>query len=559
MVKRISRIDDYVSAVLEGKIPACELVQLACERHLNDLETGHKRGLHFDYEAVDHVVEFFENFLVHSKGEWAGKQFKLELWQAFILGSIFGWKNKDGTRRFRVAYNELPRKQGKSTLSAGIGLYLLVADNEPGAEVYSASTKREQSRITHGEAVRMVKASSYLKKLIGICKDNLSIEKTNSKYEPLGADADTMDGLNIHGAVIDELHAHKTRAVWDVIETATGARRQALIFTITTAGSDILSVCWEQHEYATKILKGVIEDDTYFAYISAMDKDDDWTNPETWKKANPSFGISVKPDDLKRKAKKAMESPAAQNAFLRLHLNCWTKQVDRWIDLKVWDENKLSEISEDELLGRRCYGGLDMSSVSDITAWVMAFPGEDDLERIDILCRFWCPEDRLRDGENRYKDQYQVWARQGYITTTPGNAVDYGFVKAQILKDAQKFQLVDMNIDRLFQGHQISMELIDEGIAVVGMGMGYISMAAPMKEFERRLLARKINHGSNPVLRWMADNVAVSSDAAGNLKPNKAESQGKIDGIVSLIMALDRASRNINVGSVYEERGLLVI
>lgn len=559
MVKRIThKFDEYVEGVLSDSIPAGKLLKQACQRHINDMNTADERGLYFDYDQVDRDVEFFERFLVHSKGEWAGKPVILELWEIFILGSLFGWKRKqDKLRRFRMAYVEIPRKNGKSLIAAGVGLRLFVADDEEGAEVYSASTKREQSRITHGEATRMVKKSPYLRKIIGVFKDNLHIEKTNSKYEPLGADANTMDGLNIHGAIIDELHAHKTRAVFDVIDTATGSRRQPLVFAITTAGTDINSVCWEQHEYALKIFKGAIEDDTFFAFISAIDEEDDWQDPKVWAKANPNFGISVKPDDLERKARKAKESPAAQNSFIRLHLNRWTQQVNRWIDLGVWKENYKHDIVESDLEGKRCHGGLDMSSVSDITAWVMVFP-YDDTGGIDVLCRFWCPETKLHDTQNRYKDHYQAWHRQGFLQSTPGNAIDYGFVKDQILKDTQKFQLIDMNIDRLFQAHHISTELTNEGINVIGLGMGYLSMAAPMKEFEKRLLSRQINHGNNPVLRFMADNVAVAQDPAGNLKPDKASSQGKIDGIVSLVMAIDRAMRS-DCDSVYESRGLLTL
>jgi len=313
------------------------------------------------------------------------------------------------------------------------------------------------------------------------------------------------------------------------------------------------------HEYASGILKGTIQDDTFFAYIATIDEGDDWTDPKVWAKANPNLGVSVKVDDLERKCEKAKKLPAAQNAFLRLHLNVWTQQVNRWINLALWDE-QANIITEEELRGRTCYGGLDLSSVSDITAWVMVFPNEKDPEEIQVLCRFWCPEARLHDNQNRYRDQYKAWAKQSFLKVTPGDAIDYAFIKKQILDDAVNFQLVDLNVDRLFQAHQVAMELQEEGLTVVGMGQGFTSMAVPMKEFERRLLARKIRHGGNPVLRWMADNVAVKQDPAGNLKPDKASSQGKIDGIVALIMALDRAMRHEQPQrSVYEERGILTL
>jgi phage terminase large subunit-like protein len=555
------QIKKYCREILSGKIPACALHRLACQRHLDDLRDGPKRGLFWDEAIAERACIFFEKFLVHSKGEWAGQPFVLGPWQKFIVGNLFGWKRRDGLRRFRTAYNEVPRKNGKSTLSAGIGLYLFIADGEPGAEVYSAATKRDQARIVHSEAVRMAKRSPALAERIKFFKDNLNDERNAAKYEPLGADADTTDGLNIHGATIDELHAHKTRGMVDVLETGTGARRQPLIFEITTAGVDQQSICREHRDYSEKILNGSIQDDTWFAFVSGVDEGDAWNDPAIWAKANPNLGISVKLDDLQRKAAKAGEIPAAQNAFMRLHLNIWTQQITRWISLHVWDENNHGAIDEGELAGQPCYGGLDLSSVSDLTAWVLAFPALDNPDYITLVCRFWCPEAKLQDSHNRYRDQYQAWAREGYLTTTPGNAIDYAFVKSQILADATKFGLVDLNIDRYFQAHQVAMELADEGLEVIGMGQGFLSMATPTKEFERRLLTHQINHGGNPVLRWMIDSVAVKQDPAGNIKPDKGNSHGKIDGVVSAIMALDRAMRHQGVGtqSVYEIQSLFLV
>lgn len=546
--------------VLSGGIPACRLIRLAVERHLRDMEDGKNRGLRFDRQAAEHVVRFF-GFLRHSKGEWAGQPFELGAWQQFILWSLFGWKREDGLRRFRKAYIEVPRKNGKSTFAAGLGLYLLVADGEPGAEIYSAATKREQAKISWSEAVRMVAKSPALSNMVKHWRasDNLSVEATASRFMPLGADADSLDGLNVHGALIDELHAHKTSKVVDVLETATGARRQPLEFEITTAGYDRESICWEHHEYTRQVLEGTIQDDTWFGFIATIDEGDDWKDPAVWAKANPNFGVSVKADDLQRKADKARRMPIAQNAFQRLHLNVWTQQSDRWIDLDLWDENAGQVVDEAALVGRQCYGGLDLSSVSDMTAWVLVFPHDDDPDMVDILARFWCPEAQLTNDQNRYREQYQFWHQTGYLNTTPGDAIDYGFIRRQIMEDAERFRLVDLNVDRLFQSYQLSQELADEGLDVFGMGQGFLSMAGPMKEFERRLLDRKLHHGGNPVLRWMAGNMAVKQDPAGNLKPDKAQSQGRIDGIVALVMALDRAMRHTGGGSVYEERGVLVL
>ncbi len=548
----VDPVTQYAVDVLEGRIVAGRLVRLACERHLRDLETGSKRGLKWNPAAAQHAIDFFR-YLRHSKGEWAGRVVELEPWQKFRIGNVFGWLRRDEdtgewVRRYRTAYNEVARKNGKSTESAGVGLYLFDSDDEPGAEVYSAATKRDQAKIVWDAAQRMVRKSPALAKRIKIFpgKGNMSVEETASKFEPLGADEDYLDGLNIHGAIVDELHAHKTRGVWDVIETATGSRRQPLIWAITTAGFDQNGICFELRTYSIEVLEGRVEDDTWFAYIATIDPGDDPFDERVWVKANPNLGVSKKWEDMRRLAKKARALPSALNNFLTKHLNVWTQQADRWLSLELWDANAGEAIDETALVGRRCYGGLDLSSVSDITAWVMAFPREDDEEMIDLVCRFWVPEARLTDDHNRYRDQYQAWVNRGILRATPGEAIDYEFVKSQIIKDAQTFGLLELNVDRLFQAHQLAMQLMDEfgEEKVVGMGQGFLSMAAPTQEFERRLLRHKIHHGGNPVLRWMAGNVSVKKDPVGNLKPNKATSQGKIDGIVAGIMALDRVMRN---------------
>lgn len=555
----------YCHNVLEGAIPAGALIRQAVERHLRDLETGQERGIWFDRAAAQFAIDFF-GFLKHSKGEWRGLPFILEPWQQFMIWCLFGWKRADGFRRFRNAYIEVPRKNGKSTLAAGIGLYLLAADGEGGAEVYSAATKRDQAKIVWGEASEMVKMSPSLRNMITLFRSSntLVIQPTASKFTPLGADEDSLDGLNVHGAIIDEVHAHASRKTYDALDTATGARRQPLLLEITTAGSDQSSLCFEHHEYSRKILEGTIEDDTQFSFIANADKGDDWTNPATWAKANPCLGVSLKIDALEDEAQKAKEMPAQQNTFRRMHLDEWTQQSTRWINLLLWDQNAgelpmATEAREKALAGRAGYGGLDLSAVSDLTAWVMGFPDPNDPEALEVLCRFWCPEAKLHDTNNRYMDQYRAWAQAGYLKTTPGDAIDYGYIKQQILEDARRFKLISLNVDRLFQGYQLSQELADEGLDVFGMGQGFLSMAAPMKEFERRMLGKKLHHGGNPVLRFMADNVAVQMDPAGNLKPDKAKSQGRIDGIVAEVMMLDRAMRHEPPKrSVYESRGLVV-
>jgi phage terminase large subunit-like protein len=571
-------VEGYIEGVLNGTIPAGELVRLAVRRHVTDLQSGKSRGLRFDPIKAEQAIEFF-SYLKHSKGEWAGQHFRLEPWQIFIVWALFGWLRLDGSRRFRTAYIEIPRKNGKSSMGAGIGLKLAFADDEPGAEVYSAATKKDQALIVHSEATRMVRATPELADLIQIYKNSLSRLDTHQKYEPLGSDEDTTDGLNVHGAVVDELHAHKTRGLFDLMETGTSARRQPLLFIITTAGTDQseASVCWEQHVYGEQVVRQ-IKDDSFFAFISAMDESDKnrWADERVWYKANPNLGVSKKLDYMREQAKKAKNMPSKLNSFLRLDLNCWTQQVTRWIDLLVWDANAGPPIDEAALQGRPCYGGLDLSSVSDLTAWVLLFPDPIVPDRVTILPRLWCPEARLLDEldepseqepgrrtdrrRNRYREQYQAWARDGWLRTTPGNAIDYETIEAQIVADAQTFHVQEVSIDRLFQGYQLAMRLQEQhGLTVAACGMGFLSMAGPCAEFERRLLQHQLHHGGHPVLRWMANNVAVREDPAGNKKPDKASSQGKIDGIVGILLALDRVMRHHTTTSVYESRGLLTL
>ncbi len=499
------------------------------------------------------AVEFIQS-LKHIKGRWAGRPFELLSWQEKIIRDIFGTLRPDGKRQYRTAYIEIPRKAGKSTLSAAIALFLLV-EGEKGAEVYSAAGDREQASIVFETAKQMLLTNSELSRAAEVYRRSIVVPALGASYKVLSADAPTKHGLNAHGIVFDELHVQRNRELWDILTTSTGAREQPLVVAITTAGYDRSSICWEIHEYACKVRDSVINDPTFYTAIFTADEEDDWTKPETWRKANPSLGITVQEDFYAQEVKKALEMPSYENTVKRLYLDIWTQQINRWISLQLWNENA-GIVSEDELAARTCYGGLDLSSVSDMTAWVMVFPHDDDPETIDVLCRFWCPESQLNNTQNRYRDQYRAWSKQGYLKITPGDAVDYSFIKAQILQDAQKFKLVDLNIDRLFQAHQIGMELQEEGITVVGMGQGFTSMAAPMNEFERRLLARKIRHGGNPVLRWMADNVAVKQNPAGTFKIDKASSQGKVDGVVALVMALDRAMRHEDKKSVYEKRGM---
>jgi phage terminase large subunit-like protein len=582
-------------------VVAGKLVRLAVERHVRDLEDGLGRGLEFNEGEACRALHFIESYCQHSKGEWAGQPFILAPWQCFLVWVLFGWFGPDGTRRFRIAYVEIARKNGKSTLAAAIGLYLTIADGEPGAEVYSAATKRDQARIVHREAVRMVKRSRRLQKWAQTFRDNIVVLRTDSKYEPLGADADTMDGLNIHGAVVDELHAHKTRDAWDVLNTATGARRQPLIFAITTAGYDRTSICWEVREYCAQVLRGEVVDDEHFAYIATIDEGDDWRDESCWPKANPNLGLSAKLADLRRKARVAKRVPSFLNDFLRRHLDVWTSQDTTLIPMLQWDAcpafplgadfatpplagtmvafddqdkfwrdcrplrngkgltgEQVLFLAREYFKGRTCYGGLDLSSSLDLSAFVLAFPGTgaDGRFYYDLLCRFWLPERNMEDRAHRDGVAYPDWIRRGLIETTPGATLDYGTIMARILEDARDYDLREIAFDP-FIATKLVQDLQAYNLEMVEMRPHFSSMSAGTKEFVALVADGRLRHGANPVLRWMADHVVAEMDHAGNMRPNKAKSTKRIDGVVAGIMALDRATRHSGgKRSVYEDRGV---
>lgn len=598
VVAALDPVTAYARRVIAGELVVGRLVRLACERHVRDLKDGAQRGLRFDVDAAQHAIDFF-GFLRHSKWEWAGTVVTLESWQQFIVGSLFGWMRqevdavgawtKQWVRRFRTAYIEIARKNGKSTLAAGLGLYLFFGDGEPGSEVYCAATKRDQAKIVWDEAKRMVQKSPAIASRVGVFTANLHIPGTASKMEPLGADADSMDGLNPHGVIIDELHAHKTSAVVEVLDTATGSRRQPLQVEITTAGFNRESICYKHRTLVEQILEGAVANDEWFGYVAALDKEDDWRDERVWAKANPNLGVSVKLDALRKKATEAAQMPAAQNAFKRLRLNVWTEQADRWIDMDVWDACAgEGPIDETALEGRRCFGGLDLSSTTDISALALDFPVEgddpdadpdylldaDDDEEAAVIAarmrvlhvlvwRFWLPKelgtDRegVRKREIRDRVPYAHWAEQGLLTLTPGNVLDYDVIRRDVNELADRFQIVEIAYDP-WNATQLAVQLEGDGLVMVQMRQGFTSMAAPTREFEKLLLGRQLVHGQHPIATWMAANVAVTQDPAGNKKPDKTDRTKRIDGIVAGIMAVGRATLDRDdTSNPYEERGLL--
>ena len=513
------------------------------------------RGCYFDHAAAAHVCDFFEKFLVHSKGRWAGQPFKLMDWQRHdVLMPLFGWKRADGTRRYRMAYIEVPKKNGKSTLGAGIGLYMLVADGEDGAEVYCAAADRDQASIVFREAANMVEASAHLNRRLQVLRSVKTINKDGASwYKALSADVPTKEGLNIHFLNFDELHAQRTREMWETLRYGGASRQQPMTITITTAGYDRHSICYEQHDYACKVRDGIIEDDSFFPYIRAASEDDDWTDPETWRKANPSMGVTIDEEEMAASCKEAQEIATKENAFKRYRLNIWTEQDVRWLPMDKWDA---CGGVVDGLDGRQCFAGLDLASTTDIAAFVLLFP--DDPGYL-VLPFFWTPRDTAHQRERKDRVPYVTWGREGLIKLTEGNVIDYDVLRQDINELGKRYEIREIAIDR-WNSTQLQTQLMGDGFEVVQFGQGYASMTAPTKELERLVLEAKLAHGGNPVLRWMASNVTVETDAAGNLKPSKKKSIEKIDGIVATIMALGRAMVSEGDGkSVYDQRGILTV
>ena len=556
--KELSIPEKYIKDVLSGEVVTCKLRRRGVERHIYDLRTAKERGFYFDPEAGLRVIDFFQ-FLRHSKGEWAGQVITLEPWQQFDIYMIFGWKKiENDMRRFNTAFEFTARKQGKSTKASGIGTYLFGWDNEPGAEVYSAATKKDQARIVHGEAMRMVAASPLLKKRVTVYKDNLNIPGTASKFEPLASEDDSLDGLNPHGIIIDELHAHKNRQLFDVLDSATGSRRQALLYMITTAGFNKTGIGMEMYDYGRRVLEGFdveggTKDDSYYAAIFELDKDDDPFDESVWIKANPNLGVSCKIDDLRQKALKAKNNPAALNNFLCKNMNKWVSQEIRFIPMDRWDLVKDVPVEPEGI----CYGGLDLARSIDLVAWVLVFPKEDGT--FHVLARFWIPGKNIKEKSTKDRVDYEAWEQQRHIMLNDKDTVNYDWIFEQIDSDAQKYDIAEIAYDR-YGSEAIISKLDDMGMTVVPFGQGFTSMNAPTGELLKLVLEEKIIHGSNPIMRWNADNLIVETNAAGQIKPSKKKSTQKIDGMVALIMALDRALRNSGGGtSKYETEGLTVI
>ena len=516
---------------------------------------------YYDKEYADFAVAFIES-LCHTKGTWAGKRFELMDWQEQIIRDLFGILKPNGYRQFNTAYIEIPKKNGKSELAAAVALLLTCGDGEQRAEVYGAAADRQQASIVFDVAADMVRMCPALNKRVKILasQKRLIYEPTNSFYQVLSAEAYSKHGFNVHGVVFDELHSQPNRKLYDVLTKGSGdARMQPLFFLITTAGTDTHSICYEVHQKAQDIIDGRKIDSTFYPVIYGADDTEDWTSPKVWKKCNPSLGETIGMDKVKTACESAKQNPGEENSFRQLRLNQWVKQAVRWMPMDKWDKCAFA-VNEEQLQGRVCYGGLDLSSTTDITAFVLVFPPLDEEDKYIILPYFWIPEDTLDLRVKRDHVPYDVWERQGYLQTTEGNVVHYGYIEKFIEELGKKFNIREIAFDR-WGAVQMVQNLEGMGFTVVPFGQGFKDMSPPTKELMKLTLEQKIAHGGHPVLRWNMDNIFIRTDPAGNIKADKEKSTEKIDGAVATIMALDRAIRcgNDTSESVYNDRGILFI
>jgi phage terminase large subunit-like protein len=554
-------VDQYISDVLSGKIPACKWVKLAIQRHLDDLENGHERGLVFDPKSGERIILFF-TFLKHYKGAFAGRPFELLPWQQTMLYILYGWRYNNGERRFKYAYVEVSRKNGKTTLASGASLFALIADGEEGAEVYTAATKRDQAKIAFNDAKIMVEKSPDLKQLVEVYQHNLHVTTTHSKLEALSSDYDTSDGLNPHFALVDEYHAHKDAGLYNVIKSGMGARKQPLLFTITTAGFNKMGPCFALRKTCTEILEGIKEDDSQFAIIYTLDEGDDYLDEKVWIKANPSLGASISYQWLRQEVIQAKNNPTELVNLLTKNFNTWTDASAVWLEDKRWMACG-GDVDTEEIRQDVAFGGLDLASTRDVNAFTLLFPVES-LEKYVTLTWYWIPADTMKERVQKDGVRYDLWVDEGWITLTEGNVTDYRKIKMDIMNLCDLYRVEAVGFDR-WNSSQLIIELTEEGLNMQPFGQGFASMSQPSKTLETWVMSKSILHDNNPVTRWMLGNVELVRDAAGNIKPDKSKSQEKIDGIVSMIIAIGImliiAGEMANIGpSKYEdEEGFISI
>lgn len=553
-------IAQYMDDVLSGEEPACLFVKQAIQRQFDDLNG--LDGYRFDPDIAIRVCNFME-LMPHIKGKLAGTRIQLEPWQKFIYTTVMAWVDNAGMRRFKTAYSEIARKNSKSTMSSGLGLYCLAADNEGGAECYTAATTRDQARIVFNDAKLMAEKSPGYQDRFGVTVTAHAVvqESSGSSLKSISAEASSLDGLNVHLGIIDELHAHKKRDVWDVIETATGAREQPLIWTITTAGTNRTGICYEQREYVRKILSRQVFDEEYFGIIFTVDVEDLedrerlLSDPYIWRKANPNYGVSVKPEDLERKARKAREQASAQNNFLTKHLNVWVNAATAWIPTTEWDKCADPTLDILDFEGQECVQGNDLASKRDIMAQMYTFEKWIDGKRhIYVFGNYYLPEEAVEESPN---SQYEGWEIEGRLRVSPGSVNDFALLEDQIKHDVSAYNMRDIVYDPT-QATYLSTRMEEENISMTEMRQTMANFNEPMKELEAMIYDQRIHHNGCPILTWMISNVVCFSNDKEQIYPRKEFHENKIDGVVALIMAIRKwidAVEEQEPESAYVSRG----
>lgn len=545
----------YADQVILGELPACRWVRLACERQVRDL--GRRDWpWRFDKEKANRICRFIER-LPHIKGRWPTRTIKLQDWQCFSLTTVFGWVNKQGLRRFRTSYVEVPRKNGKTSINSGIGLYLLAADGEIGPEIYAAAVTKDQVTGPSGVwtvAHTMAKRTPDLLDWYSIepLAHSIVIPSNAGYFKPLARDSDTLEGLNVHGAIIDELHAHKTREVFDVVTSGTGSRRQRLVSIITTAGADKTGICYEQRDYVCQVLQGRHEDERYYGIIYSIDPEDDWTLRASWVKANPNFGVSVLEVDLEDACRLARSSAGAQNNFLTKRLGVWVTVGEAYFNMLVWENRCKANIVEADFEGCECVFGLDLASKIDIAALTILFRKG---RKYALFGRFWLPSARLDRGQPNY-DFYAGWARDGRIELTEGDVIDFEQIEEALIDLNRRFRPREIAFDP-YQATELQTRMRKVGLPMVEVGATVRNFSEPMKEMGALILSGNLQHDGNPVLGWMVGNVRAKIDLKDNVFPRKETAASKIDGTVATIMALSRMLPGSSQESAYEKMAVV--
>tara|TARA_R110001632_G_scaffold183149_1_gene303258 strand:- start:1972 stop:3663 length:1692 start_codon:yes stop_codon:yes gene_type:complete len=559
------KVSKYAQSVVTGELPSCRYVKLACERHLSDMSRIGDDDFPYTF-SEPHAERFFKfcTYLKHYKGECSGKSFKLEPWQEFVFGSIYGWLNKSKHWRFHYVYLEVPRKNGKTTMAAAGAAFDCAMVENTGAEVYCVATKEDQAKLLYNDVLAYIHQSEELQEMFEVLQGRSTLyarETSRTSFiKPLGADSKRHDGLNPVSVYADELHAWPKRELWDVMEDAFGARKQYHMIAITTAGHDKNGICFEERKHLVEILEGNIKSEDKFGIIYTVDKEnqDNWSAEEVWRAANPNLGVGKNVEYMLSQCQKVSQMPSKLNTFLNKQLNIWTDVAQAWLRSEDWLSGS-KQFNDTDLIGKMCYAGIDLARVNDLSAVAYYFPAQDGLEKPHTFVDFFLPEENIDAKATKDRVPYRVWQREGHLNLTAGKTTDWDFIRHSVLKRNGQFAIQGVGYDRHFAGELVS-SLEKEKVKMKPFGMGYLSMATPTSELERLCVASNIIHNNNPVLNWCANNVVVSQDAAGNLKPDKLKSEQKIDGIVALIIALGISiSDNTESSNPYKERGLRVI